>query len=596
MAKPKQKQKNLPQKKEETKKGWKNIHYILIISVLALTLYFPTLNYKFTYDDDTALVKDNYDFLNKTSSIPDIFTQSVFYNTYKVQDNYYRPFLILSYFIDTQIAGKHYWFFYLVDILLHLACCILLFFTLQKLTFDKIRSFLFAALFTVHPAFPQAIAWLPGRNDTLLTLFALLSFIFLIDYCKRKKTIYLILHFLFLLISCFTKESAIFLPLIFILYLFLWKDERPTIAKRISNCKWPILLWIMAVFFSMFIRKSVLSVTVGFPLSFIISNLLANLPAIIQYIGKMMIPVNLNTLPVLKDIPIYYGLLVIFMTIFFIWKSKTRNYKRMIFGFVWMILFLIPSIMRTSSSTETLFLEHRLYFPIIGFFLIWGETDLIRRFQLKEKISLLIFIPVMIIFFAAAWVHRGDYRDEYHFWKSAAEGSPHSSVALRGMALYYMDNKETDKAEKLYLQCLALNPDITEVRNNLGRIYMDRGDNDAAEKFFLEEIEINPMTSLAYYNLGHLRFTEKKYAEAEQMFRKSLEIDSSDVVTKNDLAACLGTEGKYEEAVKTCISILEEYPDWEYPKDYLKQIFPAWNDTVKVKQYKEILAKKGISY
>ncbi|MFH0867150.1 MAG: hypothetical protein V1904_13220 [Bacteroidota bacterium] len=111
MAQPKQKiivkKKAIPQKKpclpagreqpEKSKK--KNLYYLLIISSLVLLLYLPSLNYNFTNNDDTALVKDNYEFLSKTSSIPTIFSQSVFYNTFKVTDNYYRPILTLSFFL-----------------------------------------------------------------------------------------------------------------------------------------------------------------------------------------------------------------------------------------------------------------------------------------------------------------------------------------------------------------------------------------------------------------------------------------------------------------------------------------------------------------
>jgi protein O-mannosyl-transferase len=601
MAQPKQKntikKKTVSQKKEQPEKDQKkNLYYLLIISVLALLLYLPSLSYKFTKDDDTALVKDNYEFLSKASSIPAIFSQSVFYNTFKVSDNYYRPVLIMSFFYDTQIAGKHYWFFYMTNVLLHLTCCILLFFLLQKLSFDRMKSFLFTALFAVHPAIPQAVAWLPGRNDTLLTLFALSSFLFLIEYCNKKKIIPLLLHAFFLLVSLFTKESAIFLPVVFLLYILLWRNEKSRMMKKIGEYKSPIILWLIIVAFSLIIRKSVLSNTVGFPLSFVISNFFTNLPAIIQYIGKMLLPLNLNTQPVLQDVPLYYGIIVILLTSFLVWKSKTKNVRHIIFGILWMLTFLAPSILRTSDSIETLFLEHRLYFPIIGFFIIWGETDFIKKFRLNDKSSLYIFIPILILFFSTAWIHREDYKDEYNFWKSAIDGSPHSSVALRGMAAYYHNNKQPEKAEKLYIQCLQINPDITEARNNLGRIYMDRGDDTLAEKFFFEEIDVNPRSSMAFYNLGHIRFGQGKYDEAEQMMRKSLEIDSSDVVVKNDLAACLAMQAKYEEAVILCISILDEYPKYEYPKDYISKIFSVWDDKEKITFYKNLLSKKGISF
>jgi protein O-mannosyl-transferase len=574
----------------------KHLFFLLIIAALVFLLYFPTLNYKFTNNDDVALVKENYEFLSNPSNTPAIFSQSVFYNTFKITDSYYRPVLTLSYFLDTQIAGKHYWFFYLTDILLHLACCILLYFTLMKLSFTRMRAFIFTTLFSVHPALVQAIAWLPGRNDTLLALFALSSFISLIEYCKQKKVLYLLLHLFFLLVSCFTKESAIFLPLVFLLYIILWDNGKSRTLQKIRENIWPVLLWAVIIFFTFLVRKSVLHNTVGLPLSYTLSNFFTNLPAIIQYIGKILIPANLSTMPVLEDVPVFYGIAVILLVSFFIWKSKTKNIRRVLFGLSWLLIFLAPSILRTSQFIETLFLEHRLYLPMIGFIIIIGETDFIKKIEAKQLFSIIMVSTIFLLFFIMAWIHRGDYRDEYHYWKSASEGSPHSSAAQRGMAAYYMQNKQVDKAEKLYIRCLELNPDITEVRNNLGRIYMDRGDSIASKKLFLEEIELNPRASTAYYNLGHLYFSQGKFAQAENMMKKSLEIDSSDVVVKNDLAACLAMQGKYEASVKLCISVLDEYPDYEFPKDYIKQIFSVWKDEEKMSYYKSLLDKKGISY
>jgi len=200
-----------------------------------------------------------------------------------------------------------------------------------------------------------------------------------------------VLHSFFLIVSFFTKESAVFLPLIFLFYIFLWRKEKLSLLKKINENKFPIFLWIIIIVFYMIIRKSVLSNTAGMPLAYTISNFFNNLPALIQYIGKMLLPINLSTMPVLKDVPLYYGIIVILLTSFLIWKSKTKNIRHVIFGILWMLIFLAPSLLRTSNTIETLFLEHRLYFPIIGFIIIWGETDFIKKFQLKIK-SLFLYL------------------------------------------------------------------------------------------------------------------------------------------------------------------------------------------------------------
>jgi len=585
-----------PQKKAVAKPVRLGILLLILIGII-VGLYLPALNYKFTNNDDTALIKDSYEFLKKPSSLGKIFSQSVFYNSSKTGDTYYRPVLTLSYFFDTQIAGKHYWFFYLTDILLHIACCIMLLLLLQKLSYDRMRSFFFTLIFAIHPVLVQSVAWLPGRNDTLLALFAILSLYFLISYNESKNKKFLLFHFIFFIIALFTKETAVFLPLLYLLYIVIYASakQKVSIVKKISSARLEIFTWLAVVFIFMIIRRSLLGDAVGLPLSFTITNLFHNLPAIIQYIGKIVLPLHLNTMPVLQDVPIYYGLVVLVAMTVLVWKTKNRNTKKIIFGSLWLLIFLVPAILRTNSYIETLFLEHRLYFPMIGFIIVCLEIDPIRKIDFNTTKIRVLFSLIIIVFFTLSWIHREDYSGELPYWKSAADGSPHSSAALRGLASYYQVNGQKDKAEKMYIECLKLNPEILEVRNNLGRIYMDNGNDSAAEKLFIEEININPIASTAYYNLGHIRFGQNKFPEAELMMRKSLAIDSSDATVKSDLAACLAMQGKYEEAVNMCISVLEKYPSYEYPLNYLRKIFSLWNDTEKVAYYKEIISKKGIN-
>ncbi|HNW98988.1 MAG TPA: tetratricopeptide repeat protein [Bacteroidales bacterium] len=590
--------KNIPPKKtqQEKKKPVKNIYFLLLITVLVFCLYAPSIKYDFTNNDDVALVKENYDFLSNPSNFTNIFKQSVFYNTFKVTDNYYRPVLTLSFFIDTQIAGKHYWFIHFANIILHLICCILLFYFFQKLSFDKIKAFIFSSIFAVHPVLVQTIAWIPGRNDTLLTLFALCSFIFLIDYLDSKKILLLFLHLFFFLISILTKESAIFLPVIFGFYILLWKKEKLSLSKKINEYKTPVIFWVILVIFTILLRKTVLKNTVGYPLAFIISNFFTNLPAIIQYIGKIILPFHLNTMPVLQDVPIIYGIISVLIIILLIWKTKEKNYKRIIFGILWLLILLAPAILRTSDKIETLFLEHRLYLPMIGFMIILMETDFIKKLDFNKIKVRLTYIAILIFFFVIAWMHSKDYKNELSYWTSAAEGSPHSSAALRGMASYLQVNKQVDRAEKLYYECLKLNPDIAEVNNNLGRIYLNRGDDKVAEKFFLKEIEINPNSAMAYYNLGCVRYDEKNYTKAIELIKKSLTMDDKNNDAKNDLAALLALQENYEESVKLCISILESDPTYKNAKQNLKSILTGWQDKEKAEYYKNMAAQKGITY
>ena len=60
-------------------------------------------------------------------------------------------------------------------------------------------SFLFAFFYGVHPILTPVVAWIPGRNDSLITIFILLASIAVIYLYDSKNKIlqylFLLLHF-----------------------------------------------------------------------------------------------------------------------------------------------------------------------------------------------------------------------------------------------------------------------------------------------------------------------------------------------------------------------------------------------------------------
>ena len=576
----------------------KNIYLLLFISGIILLLYFPILNYKFTNHDDTTLIEDNYNYLKNPSNVFNLFTKGVYYSTKQLQrDNrYYRPILTLSFLIDTQTGGKSYWQFFLTNILLHIACCILLFFLLQKLKYEKFKSLFVTLIYAVHPALVQAVAWVPGRNDSLLTLFALISTIFYIDYFEKNKIKYAILHFIFFIISLLTKESIVFLPVLLYLYFILLINNGKNIISKSLKLKYFIVGWIVISILFFLIRKSILTEAIGLPLSFTINNLFLNLPGIIQYIGKMLLPFHLNTSPIVIDTPIIYGIITIVLLSFLLIKAKQKNIKMIIWASVWLIIFLIPAILRTSDKYEAIQLEHRMYFPIIGFLIIILETDLLKKINFKNKIHLLIVVLILLFYFALSINHSADYSDEFHYCKSGIEGSPHNSLEHNSYGIYYQVKGDKQNAIKEYNKAILLNPVLPNVKNNLGKIYFDNSNDSLAEFFFQEELKINQNSDLAYSNLGSIRFKYGNYSEAEELKRKALSINPDNVIAKNDLAACLAMQKKYEDAIKICVDILDKYPTYQYPINYIKQIFSIWDNKEKVAYYKKLLTEKAIKY
>lgn len=191
-----------------------------MLFVLTITLYSRTISYDVSGIDDDIFLEYSF----KDYSIKDIFTRNVFLDKSKAV---YRPILALSFFIDNLIYHSPSTM-HITNILLHVICAILFMFFLRYY-FDIKISFLVSLLFAAHPLCVFTAVWIPGRNDSLLCMFFLLSIIFFIEYLRKDKKIFLFLNIIFFVFSLLTKESSIIFPVV---YICLWLICNKLINKR----------------------------------------------------------------------------------------------------------------------------------------------------------------------------------------------------------------------------------------------------------------------------------------------------------------------------------------------------------------------------
>ncbi len=202
-------------------------------------LYAKSITFDWQYLDDDVLILEKQDYL-KLSNIKTMFTDTFFGVP---GDTGYRPLLNVSFAIDRTISGLNPVSYHISNILIFLFAVfsIYLLFSYKN---DKTWSFFFSLIIAVNPLLCAVVCRPVDRSDSLLTLFVVLSFYFLIKYldCQQKctinnkktmssfvqpfnfltkqKTLFFSLHTLFFVLALFTKETAILAPLLYIMFIF----------------------------------------------------------------------------------------------------------------------------------------------------------------------------------------------------------------------------------------------------------------------------------------------------------------------------------------------------------------------------------------
>jgi Flp pilus assembly protein TadD len=514
-----------PEKRNE----W--LPYICIAALSAL-VYHKAVFFGYSYLDDQLLIINNHDFLRNASNFFEIFKRHVFYPAQNPLV-FYRPLLTLSFMLDMHVTGLCPAGYHLTNILIHTIASCLFFVFLLRLGYRKAASFVVACLFTVHPILSQAVAWIPGRNDSLLAVFVLASSISFIDLARTGRLAHCGRHLLFFTAALFTKESGLAVVPLCLLYYYIIAKKRGIP----SELKYLLAGWGLILLAWLVLRHPVLKDAARWTVFDASRSLSIIVPAFIQYAGKIIFPVNLSVAPVIQDTPLLYGWVAMGLLAAAVLGSRLRRGAFLVFGAAWLALFLAPSVICPDFEVVVSdFMEHRIYVPLIGFAIILLECDITKTLHAMNRKALAASALIVALFAGITYANLGRFKDRISFWENAARASAHSSLAHQQLGIAYYFSGALDKAERECKASLALNPREPRARAILGQIYMGRNKMAEAEKEFKKEIALYPSYDNTYACLGVLYYKEGRMAEAEALWKKALEKNPDNTDASRNLA------------------------------------------------------------
>jgi len=493
----------------------KGIWPFLILLILGLSLYGRTLFFDFTYLDDNTLIIENAPLISDLKNIGQIFSDDVFFSAAKF---YYRPLLNVSFLLDMTVAGPAPVIFHLTNITIHILAAWLVWRLFIKLQHSPALSFFLAILFLVHPVMTQAVAWIPGRNDSLLAVLVLSAFLAFLNFKDQPRLGSYISYLTFLFLALLTKETAIFLPALVIFYFLFIEPKKIMVADRwllVSGSAAAGFLWFLMRHFALG------GETTAYISAF--AQIIKNSPALLIYLGKLILPFNLNVFPILADSTLVYGLIVLLLMVGAYFRTRLKRNNYIIFGLLWFLVFLLPAFIRINGLPD--FLEHRLYLSFVGFLIILVEISGLKDLDFRRQSVKIIGAIILLILAILTWQHSSNFRDRLTFWQSAAAGSPHSPLAQRNLGVMYYFNDDLAAAKIYYNKALTLNPQEPMVHNNLGVIYLEEKNFPQAEIEFQAELALDPNYDKALFNLGEVYYQQKNWVRADQLWTQTLRVN-----------------------------------------------------------------------
>ncbi|NDC40345.1 MAG: hypothetical protein EBZ77_02185 [Chitinophagia bacterium] len=362
---------------------------------------------------------------------------------------------------------------------------------------DRWRSLWCAVFFAVHPAIVQAVAWIPGRNEELLAIEVLLCLICVIRYQQNSSWAFALAAVLVFLLALFTKETGfLILPAMVVVWLH----------KAAGRAKWQPLIWLTAgcllgICIYGWVRAGAHLKDSGFPLMALLKVAAYRWPTLVQYLGKMVLPVNLSVFPLQRDTALLPGALVclsLLALIFYVGKKRKESGVWAVITF----LFLVPLLFIPPNMSIQAF-EHRLYVPLL--FFIPFTSSLFPVVPLQNRWTKPVPGILCGCFVLLQLNHQRYFNNATVFWAQAAKTAPSSAPAQMFCALYATD---TNIARQHIARALELDSTTKYVHYNAGVIYFRLGRQQQARYHLQREIELHGYKGaralLQQINMQHL--------------------------------------------------------------------------------------------
>jgi tetratricopeptide (TPR) repeat protein len=560
------------------KTGAKQWLPVALLVLFCFIVYHNSLSNGFVYDDFGAIVENKY-LKQPGQFLSSLFTQAYF----KVAglEASYRPVATLSYFLIYTIAELDPFYYHLASLLLHTLNAVLVYWLAGLILKNQLGALMAGLLFAGHPALSEAVNCIDFNDDPLAALFFLLSLIFYIrlkadDVRSNIQGYVLALFFYFL--GMLSKEMAITLPAVILLYDFVLREgERdPITVKHLSNT-----LKKRASYYSGFVAVSLLYLSIRFfildspgeYLTFSHGSLVERiiyLPRhIFSFIELAIFPANLTADYVFSYPDSFFngsnllgfaGVMGLAGLSFFVYRYS----KAVFFGIWWFLITLLP----VSNLIEIYnpFAERYLYIPIIGFCLVVPavvEAVVKRRFSRPAAATAATLIPtlVLIALYATATLARNpDWRNNFVLWSKTVQSTPNSLVAHGGLGMAYLKRGMLDEAQQEFETAIRLYPKHAKSYYNLGLVYHQKGHLKKAMENYNRSVAINPDLMKAHYNLATIYVQQGSMDPAIRHYVKVTELDPEVIEAHYNLGLAYAMQGNLKRAISEWQKVLQLDP------------------------------------
>jgi tetratricopeptide (TPR) repeat protein len=345
---------------------------------------------------------------------------------------YYRPLVTASFALDHRLHASNPGGFHLTNLVLHLACALLVMALLRRAGVRAATAALLACAWALLPRLAEAAAWISGRTDVLATVCVLAALLAWGQGLPRRLT-----AALFFTLGLLAKESAVALLPALVVREWLEASRTDRKAAR-ALATWPLAAGLGAYLAMRFgfvgYHDNLPSLGAG-------RRALLVLQAVGTYLGMLFDPLRpravIGRVGAIAMRDVVLGALALALLPWLVWRYRGRFTPHTACAFTLGIAALVPVLHIVPIPLRTLAADRFLYMPTAAFALALGPGldswfDA-RRFRWGVAAAAVACLG----FFARTRV--GVWSDELEFWSRTYLETPHvnNAPATELFGVYY---------------------------------------------------------------------------------------------------------------------------------------------------------------
>lgn len=414
----------------------------------------------------------------------------------------YRPFTTLTYLLNYAVIGngRDPAGYHVINFLLHLGNIFLVYALLRRLLRGVWLPFFAVALWAVHPILAESVTNMIGRSDllaALAVLSGLLMYLRSTESTGRRKLAWLAGLLMVTTLGVFSKESAVVMVGVIVLYeLTWWKERKPT---------WNLLLGcaaaLLPIAVMLYQRSRVLEASLPAEYPFTDNPIVGAgfwagkvtaIEVLGRYLGLILWPARLSSdysyaqIP-LAHSPVEYWLVGVAVLATALFVGGLYKWNRTAFFLVCFAGIALAPTSNLVFPIGTIMAERFLYLPAIGLLacLVTAVEAASPHVPIKHFVPVALGV-IAVALAARTWVRNGDWQDQLSMAEASVRTSPNSFKVHRLLAATLYENappgasldRPIEEAERAVaiLDSLPDSRNAREVYRQAGGFHLAKGD------------------------------------------------------------------------------------------------------------------------